>query len=813
MPNTICTDHSFFTITGEPFFSGKQVDFQLEFNSSTDEGAVLACQWYLNGVLVTGQRQTSFTDILNCGAYTIGARVLTASGWSGIKTLRFQTCKVPLDYTIIGPASLREGSTAEYRVLLNYSDGSVDDVTTGYTFNANHGTFSGNSFTIPTNNVTLDTREALVTALKNGVPELTKTVEIIDTTPRTITALQITGPDAVKEGGSANYAVTATYGDGTISDYSSDYTFYCKDGSFLGGSFIAYKDTTENNSRSSTVVAFKHGIPQLAKTIQILDVKPDQGVLVVDILGTGNIDVIGMISNTEIGGGQLSAYTGKNVVLSGAEASNAFMLASDLINQSDSSLNWRFEFNIKKLLSSYPQLTEFVFTVKGRGYTSGLVNGVYSLRSTDALMTMHGPDGNFIPVVSGGTSSGIVPFSSVLAGGANGSHLKEDLTSIVQFTYHVATNTVTVAVPEVQSIGINGPAAINEGASATYSVIANYDNGLVLNETSAYSFSASEGTFSGATLSIPSNDNPGDSRQVLITASKGDPDALTKSINIVDKSSYVSMVITGPTIVKEGSSNNYKVIGSYSNGKQDDLTNYYSFSSTEGTFAGDTLTIPSNNTQGDDRTAIITASRESADTLTMQINIVDNSTIVINEFDYMMVRYIWDEGSGLDLDVMVGFENNGTAIDNNYVGFGNNKLIPAGTSPEANAKLWWALDDQSTKGIEGVLIGIKSFIDTYPNAPNIIQVGLYAVWYQPGVQSGDFKIELATYKGGTMIRDSNNQSNIINVGGIPVLSATQNLNTKIQNQNHNVSSAYKAGVLKYDKSLQQATIQFFNNWP
>ena len=161
---------------------------------------------------------------------------------------------------------------------------------------------------------------------------------------------------------------------------------------------------------------------------------------------------------------------------------------------------------------------------------------------------------------------------------------------------------------------------------------------------------------------------------------------------------------------------------------------------------------------------------------------------------------------------MVGFENNGTAIDNNYVGFGNSKLIPAGTSPEANAKLWWALDAQSTKGIEGVLIGIKSFIDTYPNAPNIIQVGLYAVWYQPAVQSGDFKIELATYKGGKMIRDSNNQSNIINVGGTPVLSATQNLNTKIQNQNHNVSSAYKAGVLKYDKSLQQATIQFFNGW-
>lgn len=813
MPNTICTDNSFFTLTGNSFYSGKQVDFQLEFDSSTDEQAVLACQWYLNGVLVTGQEQTSFTDTLSCGAYTIGARVLSTTGWSGIKALQFQTCKVPLNYMIIGPSVLGEGSAAEYRVLLNYSDGSVNDVTSDYTFTSSYGTFSGDVFTIPSNDVPRDSREVLITALKNGAPALMKSVEIIDTTPRVLTSLQITGPDSVKEGGTANYTVTATYADGASDDFTSDYTFYCKDGSFLGGSFIAYKDTTGNNTRYSTVVALKHGIPQLTKTIQIVDVKPDQGVLVVDILGTGNIDIIGMISNTEIGGGQLLAYTGKNIVLSGAEPSNAFMLASDLISQPGNSLSWRFEFNIKKLLSSYPKLTEFVFTISGRGYTPGIVSGVYSLKSTDTLMTMQGQDGSFIPAVNGGTSSGIIPFNSVLAGGASGSHLKEDLTSIVQFTYHVVTNTVTVVVPEVQSIGINGPAAINEGASATYSVVATYDNGIVLNETDQFSFSSSEGTFNGATLNISSNDNQGDSRQALITATKGDPDSLTKSITIVDKSTYVSIVISGPPIIKEGSSNDYKVIGSYSNGKQDDLTSEYSFLSTEGTFAGITLSIPSNNTPGDDRTAVITASREGADTLTMQVNVVDSSTIVINEFDYMMVRYIWEEGSGLDLDVMVGFENNGTAIDNYYVGYGNNKLIPAGTSPEANAKLWWALDDQSTKGIEGVLIGIKSFIDTYPNSPNIIQVGLYAVWFQPAVQSGDFKIELATYKGGTMIRDSNNQSDIINVGGKPVLSAIQNLNTKIQNKNHNVSSAYKAGVLKYDKSLQKATIQFFGNWP
>jgi hypothetical protein len=815
MPNSTCIDQSFFSITGDPFYSGKQVNFQLAFDSPTDQEDVLACQWYLNGVLVKGKEQNSFTDTLNCGTYTIGARILSSSGWSGIKTFQFQTCKVPLNYTIIGPPALREGAIAEYRVVLNYSDGSLSDVTADYTFSADYGAFSGNVYNVQSNTIALDSRQALISATKNGSGALTKTIEIIDATPRTLTSLRITGPDAVKEGDNANFAVTATYADGSTSDFTADYMFYCKDGSFLGGSFIAFKDATEGNTRTSSVIALKHGIPQLLKSIQIVDVKPAAGVLVVDMLGTGNIDVIGMIGNTEIAGGGLLAYTGKNIVLSEAAPANAFILASDLISQAGSTLNWRFEFNIRKLLSAYPNLTEFVFQIKGRGVTAGTINGVYSLKSTDALMTIQGESGSFIPAVSVSDPAGIIPFSSVLASGANGSHLKEDLASIIQFTYHVATSTLTTLVPQVTSTVINGPDTINEGASATYSVAKKYDNGIVLNDTSLYNFSCSEGSFNGPVLSIPSNEDAGDSRSALITAIEGNSDPLTRSITIVDKSTYVSIEITGPAIVNEGSSNNYKVIGNYSNGTKDDLTSGYTFSSTEGSFAGVTLSIAVNNIAGDDRSTTITAAKAGAATLTRQISIVDSSTIIIKEFDYMVVRYIWAEGSGRDLDIMVGFEGNETPIDSQYIGWNNNmgndgknRTIPMYTQPESGAKLWWAFDNRTTAGVEGVLIGIKSFIDTYPQSPNIIKVGLYAVWWG-AVESGDFQLKLETYKDGSM---TTSDTNFINIGGHSVSSNTKNLNTKIQNNNSNVRTSYKAGVLNYNKALQTATIQFFDNW-
>jgi hypothetical protein len=153
---------------------------------------------------------------------------------------------------------------------------------------------------------------------------------------------------------------------------------------------------------------------------------------------------------------------------------------------------------------------------------------------------------------------------------------------------------------------------------------------------------------------------------------------------------------------------------------------------------------------------------------------------------------------------MVGFENTGTAYDGLYVGYGQGSITqPPNANPQGSAYLWWAADNTTNAGDEDVLIGMKQFVADFPNTPDTIEVGLYAVWYQsPTV--GDFTVELATYKGGTM---SVSGSDFVNTGGTQVSSNTVNCNTQIHNTSHTPSSSYKVGSVKYTKSTQSAIIE------
>lgn len=179
--------------------------------------------------------------------------------------------------------------------------------------------------------------------------------------------------------------------------------------------------------------------------------------------------------------------------------------------------------------------------------------------------------------------------------------------------------------------------------------------------------------------------------------------------------------------------------------------------------------------------------------------------IEVSDFDFMSVRYHWNVGDGTDLDTMVGFENNGTSYDSIYVGYGQpNATVPANMVPQADAYLWWGSDNTSGSGYEAVLIGLKKFVNDFPSSPDVVEVGLYAVWYGPP-QSGDFTVELVTYKGGTM---SLSGTDFVNTGGVQVSSNTVQVNTKLMNNSpHNPSNMYKVGSVKYTKSTQSAVIE------
>lgn len=187
----------------------------------------------------------------------------------------------------------------------------------------------------------------------------------------------------------------------------------------------------------------------------------------------------------------------------------------------------------------------------------------------------------------------------------------------------------------------------------------------------------------------------------------------------------------------------------------------------------------------------------------------ETENIVINKFDNLVVRFLWDYPSaGSDLDIQVRYENNNTpSVDNIFVGYGGaSTTVPANTAPETSAYLWWGLDDRNLTGdpvgIEGVLVNIKKFITDFPNSPNEIKVGLYAVWYG-GVVSGDFRFEVTTYLGGTMSKQG---FDIINTGGTLVSNDLRNLNTMINNSSASPQTSYKVGTLTYNKTTDTAIL-------
>ncbi|MFI5136254.1 MAG: hypothetical protein ACHQIM_00415, partial [Sphingobacteriales bacterium] len=183
--------------------------------------------------------------------------------------------------------------------------------------------------------------------------------------------------------------------------------------------------------------------------------------------------------------------------------------------------------------------------------------------------------------------------------------------------------------------------------------------------------------------------------------------------------------------------------------------------------------------------------------------ITRSSVAIADDFDFMTVKYQWD-GGGTDLDIMVGFENNGTTDDGIYVGYGQpNATLPADTVPQTNAYLWWGSDNTTSAGSEDVMVGIKQFVAAHTSLPDVMEVGLYAVWFGTPV-TGDFTVELVTWKGGTM---SQSGTDFINTAGTQVSSNTINANTLIQSQaQHTPANTYKVGTLQYNRVTLSAVI-------
>lgn len=129
--------------------------------------------------------------------------------------------------------------------------------------------------------------------------------------------------------------------------------------------------------------------------------------------------------------------------------------------------------------------------------------------------------------------------------------------------------------------------------------------------------------------------------------------------------------------------------------------------------------------------------------------------VVIADFDSIVVKYSWNNGSGKDLDTATQIENGDPLIALKPIGcgLGANPLTVFINGSEYVCLQFGGDNTSAIGGDESVLIYFANIVndENYDTQPDIIDVGLYAGWHGGHTDAnGDITVEINAYKGGTI---------------------------------------------------------------
>ena len=184
-------------------------------------------------------------------------------------------------------------------------------------------------------------------------------------------------------------------------------------------------------------------------------------------------------------------------------------------------------------------------------------------------------------------------------------------------------------------------------------------------------------------------------------------------------------------------------------------------------------------TQNDDvdvRDASIVLTQEtSGKKLTINISQMGDKTIVLPDFDNLILRYNWTDEDGKDFDTMTvingtGLTINNKKVDDYNVGYGS-----------GNANSNFVLvhgGDNTTSGDETCLIKLgdicteENLITMKTNGVKSFYIDIYGFWYK-SKNNGNVTIEMTAYKGGTVsLGTADNAFKWVVNGGENVLTTT-----------------------------------------
>lgn len=255
----------------------------------------------------------------------------------------------------------------------------------------------------------------------------------------------IQGPNQVQEGTSATYETYLAFGGNAPVRVTAQTTFQIN----IGGAFDynvlnTFRDDVDLNHKYATITAILGGGLSQTLPITILNTSVRHpSILVVDVFDDAPLNAAAIIVNTDVTVAQMPTYKGNNFLPTGAAPAAAYILASDLVNNG-SALKWRFQFNILKLITQYPNIQDFVLEIRARSNAAKSIYGAYSLKDQEATMIMNGSAGNRVPTVVGGNNIYYNTFQTFTSGGANGNYSVDYLPMVLRFNFNVPTSTLTL---------------------------------------------------------------------------------------------------------------------------------------------------------------------------------------------------------------------------------------------------------------------------------------------------------------------------------------------------------------------------------
>lgn len=165
------------------------------------------------------------------------------------------------------------------------------------------------------------------------------------------------------------------------------------------------------------------------------------------------------------------------------------------------------------------------------------------------------------------------------------------------------------------------------------------------------------------------------------------------------------------------------------------------------------------------------------------------TTETLQDFDYAVLRYIWSDNSGFDLDTRTQLQIQGR--DNLVLGWNR-------YSEDADY-LEWA-GDNTASGQESVLVNMSKLSSDFGGQ---IKIEFAGFWYGER-KSGQVVLEFTTYKGGSMTTEAYSW---VNQGGTVVQNLSLTCNVVLSNNTQDRDSdGQKLAVLNYDVLSKQGQL-------